>query len=267
MRQWLTPVITIPVILPAERTDAKLVLSLSEKGKLISTNEYKILLARKAWCSIKTDKPKKIVLVDRNNIRPVFDFLSVNYTIASSIKDALLTKADAYVFSGIDTNDITSANVQELRSFVANGGKLLLLNAAAAAKLIYPEYVRDWFIPTEGDIVNMDIPEAPGFNGIEPLELRYFNNNKREVPAVCNAVLKINRHPRVEILATHIKVHGYISGEMEERAKYMQNIQGAVIIKIKDNGAAIISTMELAKGITDPVAGKLLVNLLDDLLR
>ena len=265
-RQWLTPVIHIPAELAADRVDGKLVLLLSEKGKLISTNEYKILLARKAWMG-KIEKGKKIVLVDRNNMRPVFDFLSINYTIATTLSDALLMKADVYVFSGIDTNDITSANAQKLRSFVANGGKLLLLNAAPASGLIYPEYIKDWFVPTEGDIVNMDIPEAAVFNGIEPLELRYFNNNKREVPVVCNAVLKVNRSPHVEILAKHIKVHGYINGEMEERAKYMQNIQGAAIMKIKDNGAAIVSTMSLAKGITDPVAGKLLVNMLDDLLK
>ncbi len=87
------------------------------------------------------------------------------------------------------------------------------------------------------------------------------------MPFVCSAVLKVNRDPHVEILATHIKVHGYINGEMEERARYMQNIQGATIMKIKDNGVVIVSTMSLLKGITDPVAGKLLVNMLDDLLK
>jgi hypothetical protein len=113
----------------------------------------------------------------------------------------------------------------------------------------------------------MDIPESPVFNGIELMDLRYFNNNKREIPVVCNMALKVSRNPNVELLAKHIKIHGYINGEMDARAKYMETIQGATIMKIKNNGAAIVSTMALEKGATDPVAGKLLVNMLNDLLQ
>jgi hypothetical protein len=98
------------------------------------------------------------------------------------------------------------------------------------------------------------------------MDLRYFNNNKREIPVVCNSVLKVNRDLQVELLAKHIKIHGYINGEMNERAKYMETIQGTTIMTIKNNGKAMVSTMALEKGATDPVAGKLLVNMLNCLM-
>jgi len=264
-RAWLTPVINITSNLPSQRTNAKLVLSLKENGTEMSANEYKIVLAAREWNTVKTNK--KIMLVDRSGLKPVFDFLHIPYTEASSVNIALQQPADAYVLAGIDTAGINSAEAQQLRMLVAKGGKLLLLNAVPAARAMYPEYIRDWFKPTEGDIANIDIPESPVFNGIELMDLRYFNNNKREIPVVCNTVMKVNRDPNTELLAKHIKIHGYINGEMDARAKYMETIQGTTIMKIKNKGAVIVSTMALEKGVTDPVAGKLLANILNDLLQ
>jgi hypothetical protein len=53
---------------------------------------------------------------------------------------------------------------------------------------------------------------------------------------------------------------------MEQRSKFMETIKGFPIVKIKDNGEAVISTMLVDKGITDPVAGKLLSNIVANLL-
>lgn len=89
-----------------------------------------------------------------------------------------------------------------LRSYQANGGKLLFLNSKEVAKKVYPEYITGWIIPTEGDIVVMERPEASVFNGIGVLDLRYFNNNKREIPLACTATLKAVRHENVEELAS-----------------------------------------------------------------
>ena len=70
-----------------------------------------------------------------------------------------------------------------------------------------------------------------------------------------------------EILAKHINVHGYINGEMDQRAAYMSKIQGATLVKISGKGTVFLSTMLLDKAGTDPVAGKLLHNLLFELNR
>ncbi|OQP42919.1 glycosyl hydrolase family 2 [Niastella yeongjuensis] len=264
-REWVTPPITLPANLPQERVNAKLLLSLKEKGKEVSANEYKLVLARKEWNA--ATGTRKIVLVDRCNLQPVFDFLNLRYTAATDVNAALQQTADVYVLAGIDSADLNNEQLQRVRSLVAKGGKLLLLNGPSLAKALYPEYIRGWFKPTEGEIVNMDIPESPVFDGLALMDLRYFNNNKREIPTVCNSVLKVNRAANVELLAKHIRIHGYINGEMPERAKHMETIQGTTIMTIKDNGKAMVSTMSLEKGATDPVAGKLLVNMLNYLMQ
>lgn len=262
-REWVTPTINIAA-LPQDRINGKLVLSLKENGKQISSNEYAITLANKQWN--KTVFAKKILLVDKTNMKAVFDGLGIAHILSSTVSDALQQKADIYVFSGVNSGDVSTQDLQRIKEMKANGARFLLLNSGFAADL-FPEYIKGSIIPTEGDIVNIDIPESPVFNGIELMDLRYFNNNKREVPTVCNSALKVVRNEHVELLAKHIKIHGYINGDMAERAKYMQSIEGSTIIKINDKGTAIISTMALEKGLTDPVAGKLLVNMLNDLTK
>lgn len=79
-------------------------------------------------------------------------------------------------------------------------------------------------------------PESPVFKGIAPLDLRYFNDNKGELPAVCKDALIVKRGPQLEVLAKHINVHGYIKGEMAERAEYMSPTQGTTLVNICQGG-------------------------------
>jgi beta-galactosidase len=112
----------------------------------------------------------------------------------------------------------------------------------------------------------MEIPESLVFNGIEPLELRYFNNNKREVPMVCKVALYTIRNEHVVPLASHMKIHAYINGNMESRQKYIESIKGFTILKINNRGIALISSMADEKSLTDPIAGKLVSNMVEDLI-
>ena len=90
----------------------------------------------------------------------------------------------------------------------------------------------------------MERNDAPVFNDIDVLELRYFNNNKREIPQACTATLKVHRHKNVTELA----------GSM----------RGLTMLQIADGkGEAMISTMCTEKATTDPVAGKLVVNMIN----
>lgn len=266
-RQWMTPDIIIPATLPADGTEAKLQLTLTDKGTTVSVNEYKIILAAKN--AMTTNAATKIVLLDGSrNMKAAFDFLHIAYTQAATLSEALAMSAPVYVLAGLDPDkNCTVTELHKLRALIAKGAKVLLPDAAKAASQLYPEYITGFITPTEGDIANMDIPESPVFKGIGLLDLRYFNNNKREVPTVCNAALSVHRNQAVEILAKHIKVHGYVQGEMEARSAFMSRIQGATIVKVHDTGTVLLSTMSLEKATTDPVAGKLLVNMLNDLLQ
>ena len=54
---------------------------------------------------------------------------------------------------------------------------------------------------------------------------------------------------------------------MLERSEKMRTIRGYPLLKLTDNGSIIISTMAVNKSTTDPIAGKLLVNMISDLLK
>jgi len=265
-RIWITPLIEIPENLPASKVKAKLKLRFTEEGKQMSVNEYDILLAKKDWTQT-VAKGKNVVLVDNNNTSKVFDHINAKYTKVETIADALKAKADLLVFAGLDKN--TEANqLKTIRDYIAKGGKVIILNSEDVSKSIFPEYITGWIKPTEGDIANMEIPESSVFDDIDLLELRYFNNNKREVPTICHSAFKVNRNDNVEELANQTKIHGYINGEMDERSEYVKTIKGFPIVKISDNkGKALVSAMAHEKALTDPIAARLLSNMINDMLK
>jgi hypothetical protein len=265
-RYWLTPEIRIPADIPAEKVNAKLKLRLTEAGKQLSVNEYDILLAKKSWMQTAA-AGKKIVVVDNNRTAAALEALNVQYGTAGSVFEALKAKAGLVIAAGLG-KDMPAAETKALRDYIAKGGKVLLLNSENASQALFPEYITGWIIPTEGDIANMEVPESPVFDGIDLLELRYFNNNKPEIPTVCYSALQVNRNANLEELANQTKIHGYVNGEMEQRSSYVKTIKGFPIIAITDGaGKALISTMAHDKTATDPVAGKLLSNMINYLLK
>jgi hypothetical protein len=260
----IKPEIRIPAALTQKRMNAKLKLRLAENGVTVSENEYDITIAGKDWGKVSPDK--NITVVDYDNTQAALDFLKVNATFVNKITGALKVKSDVLVLSGLDGN-CSDTEVQHIRDYISKGGKVLILNSKETAMKIYPEYITGYIIPTEGDIANMEIPESPVFDDLDVLDLRYFNNNKREVPKVCYAALKVNRNEHVIELANQMKIHGYIEGEMEQRVASIQRIKGFPLVEVKENGSTLISTMATDKAVTDPVAGKLLINMINYLTK
>jgi len=268
-RHYIEPSIQLPTNLPADKINAKLVLKLTENGLPVSENEYHLVLARKSWNMNQISEGKKVVLLDKDGMKDKLDFLHVKYQTVSSIKELVNSKlkADLCIISGL--TECTDEEKELIRSYQSKGGKLLLLNSKEVAKNIYPEHITGWIIPTEGDIVNMERNDAPVFDGIDVLELRYFNNNKREIPLACNATLKTNRNENLVELAGQMKIHAYIDGgKPEDRIRKIDSMRGFTLIQITDGkGLATVSTMCTEKADTDPIAGKLLVNMISDLLK
>lgn len=289
-RKWITPRISIPAQLPASanqnlganealaanefpavrpgtRVNAKLVLRLLEKGKVISENDYDILLADKNWLNSKDLQHKNIVITDPlNKIIPLADLTGLKYQKAVDLALAMKSKPDVLVISGLDSASTSVADVLRIRTFVKNGGKLLLLNPGRLAVSLFPEQIRG-MIKEKGEIASMEIPESVVFTGLEPLDLRYFNNDKRENPAVISGAYQVNRAVGTVPLAAFTKVHGYLEGNIYERSKSLDAIRGFPVVRIKDKGEVILSEFLLEKGTTDPVAARLFINLLLDLAR
>ena len=265
-RYWYEPNIVLPASLPADKSNLKLVLKLTENGKTVSENEYELLVAAKSWNKLPGGAGKKVVLVDGDNTKKVFDYLQIPYQSEATVADALKQKADVCVFAGL--KDCAPEEQKAIREYMTKGGKVLFLHGEQAVKAIFPEYITGWIKPTEGDISNMEIPESPVFNDIDWMELRYFNDNRREVPTVCSSAYQVTRDEQVLPLANHIKIHGYVNGDMHQRSEYVKTIKGFPLVQITEGkGTAVASGMSTEKATTDPIAGKLLVNILSDLLR
>jgi beta-galactosidase len=266
-RQWLEPQITIPANLPKEKVEAKLQLKLVADGKTVSENSYDVLLASKAGLNAGKLAGKKIAVYDADkSIAPALDYLGIKYASSTSLTEVLKQKADVYILAGVDSIATSPDEIKAIRQLITGGGKVLLSGSGNIAHSLYPEYIRS-LLKEKGEITTMDIPESGIFNGIEPLETRYLNNNKRESPSVISGAYRINRNEHVEALASFIKIHGYLSGQVNERMKRLDQIKGFSIVKINDGGVALLSEIGLDKTLTDPVAGKLLVNMLIDLTK
>ncbi|RZF62141.1 glycoside hydrolase family 2 TIM barrel-domain containing protein [Sphingobacterium corticibacterium] len=265
-RVWVTPAIQIPGSLPSSKLKAKLKLRYTEDGKEMSTNVYEVLLAEKNWTNT-VNADKKIIIVDGADNLGVFDFLQAKYTKANTIREALAAKADLIILSAI-SKDTSTDDLKSVRNYIAKGGKVLILNSEEATKGVFPEYITGWVKPSEGEIVSMEIPESPVFDDIDLLELRYFNNNKPELPTVCDNVFQVVRDEQVMELASLVKIHGYIEDEMEQRSEKMKTLKGYPLLKIVDGkGHAIVSSMSHRKTSTDPVAAKLLANMINASLK
>ncbi|MBR1410305.1 MAG: glycoside hydrolase family 2 [Prevotella sp.] len=217
------------IILPEVscKQKVKLLLSLTENGQEISKNEYVLTLAPKTL--LKATLPKDTRIIKQ-------------------------------------TDSLSPAQLKALHKFVRKGGKLLILNAKEVARQLYPEYIKGWIIPTEGDICYMEREEDRVFEGIDPMELRYWNDNQREMPRACNATLKTVRSENVEELAGQMKIHAYIDGgKPEDRIKRIDQMRGFTLLRIHEGkGQVLVSTMCTEKASTDPIAAQLLNNLINN---
>lgn len=267
-RTYITPNITMPAQLKNEIMPVKLKLAVKENGKVISTNWYDLNVARKEYATAHVIDGKHIALLDNDGMAKQLDAMNIPYQKVTTVKEltAKKLKADLIIISG--RNRCTPDEAKALTDYQANGGKVLYLNSNEVAKAVYPDYIKSWVTPTEGDIVVMERNDASVFNGIDVLNLRYFNNNQREMPKACNTTMDVVRHANITELATQMKIHAYLDeSNMEARAERLEKLRGLTLFQVTEGkGKAIVSTMSTQKADTDPIAGRLLVNIINDLL-
>ncbi|MDN5288494.1 MAG: glycosyl hydrolase family 2 [Mucilaginibacter sp.] len=264
-RKWIDPQITVPLNLPTSRVNGKLLLKLTENGKIVSENSYDLLMIKKESLTSDVLSNKKIVVLDRNKgLSDALSFLHVRYTSAASVADLIHQKADVYILSDLDSVNTNAAETQQIKTLLAAGYNVLISGCGNFVHTLYPEYIRS-VVKEDGEVANMEVPESSVFNGLEPLDIRNFNNNQREMPSVMAGAFRINRNNKLIQLASFTKVHGYLPGDVNARMNRLDKIKGFPIVKIMSGGKIILSQMKLDKALTDPVAGKLLINMLTDL--
>ena len=144
-----------------------------------------------------------------------------------------------------------------------------MLDSKDMVQALFPEYITGVIIPTEGDIVVVERNDDPMFDSLDALDLRYFNNNRREIPLACNATLKAVRDDNVRELASQMKIHAYIDGGApEDRIRKIESMRGLTLLEVTDgDGKATISTITTDRAATDPIAGRLLVNMVNEAMK
>lgn len=250
---YIEPTIRMPEVQAKQRV--KLLLTLTEDGRQVSANKYALTLAPR----LKASTTRRVaVLGDASAI----ESLGITCRKATTVKELLSKKADVVVIAG--EQELTGEEVARLRTYQRKGGQLLLLSCKATAKRLYPEYIKAWIDLTEGDICYMENDDDPVFTGVDDEELRYWNNDRREMPRVCNATLKTVRAPQVDELAGQMKIHAYIDGgKPEDRIRRIEQMRGYTLLRIHDGkGAALVSTLCTDKATTDPIAAQMLMNML-----
>lgn len=262
-RTYIEPSIKVPASLPAPKVNAKLRLSVTENGIPLASNEYDLLLAEPSWTRPADGKAPAVTLLAADNAAECLRAVGVTDITPVSSVDALIKSRPAYaVISG--NVDLTPAQAEALRNLQTRGSRIVFLNAPTTAMAVYPDMIRRSKVPTEGDITFMERSDWPVFDGIEPLELRYFNNNRREIPTACNYTMFVNRHPALTELAGQMQIHAYIDGgKQQDRLDRIDSLRGLTLFDVNlGKGRATVSTMATDKALTDPVAARLLHNII-----
>jgi beta-galactosidase len=260
--QWLDVDVKMPESLPSPRVDAQLVLKLEAGGKVVSQNSYDITVATQAWAverlQAKSDAASVFDPTHRSDAAlqglPVAQLASLNRLRAGAPEVLILGNAETALSD--------STTVAEVKRFVREGGNVLLLNARKQLPLLFPKQVPGYRITKSGEVATMHIPESPVFNGLEPLDMSWFELGSDHLPTACGGVYRIDRsRDDVVALADHCDIHAYLKKQTDVRA-----LSGSPIVEIKwGKGTVVASEMALEAAPNDPIARRLLSNMIESL--
>jgi hypothetical protein len=249
---WDEFMLSLPAELPSSRLNATLTLLLEVNGEIQSKNTYDITIATRAWAE-KGLEHRIAIFTEKKKVQPGAPQASGR--AIASFQDA---KLDEVVIVPNAATVLGNSNVdRELRQFVTAGGRVLLLQAGPKLASLFPDRVRA-FRSCPGEIVSMFIPESPAFDGIEPLDLAWFEMGERRVPRACQGVYQIEpQRDDTSMLAEVIDIHGYLKMPAD-LAKY----RGTPLVQLNEGkGRIIASEMMLLEAPQDPIAGRLFGNL------
>ena len=257
--QWVNATIQMPAPLPCSRVGAKLVLTLSAGRRTLGVNDYEIVLASRDWATPSVPNGKRLALFDpagkaRSTLigldsAPVasLDGLAATTPLIVGDLDALLKLPDG---------------AMKLRAFTEAGGRVLLLQPGASVVKFIPECIKS-YRATQGEIVSMVVPESPVFDGLQLLDLAWFEMGGGKLPYACSGTYEVNRErDGVQPLAHQCEIHGaHIYGAPKVAPFF--SLAGAPIVEIRmGKGMIVSSEMMLSARVNDSVAGRLLTNMI-----
>lgn len=252
--EWINLSIPIPAVLPKPRVDATMRLFLEAHGVQYSENSYDLVIATRAWTT-GTQTSRPISLLARSHV--TLPLPSGSFQYGSSLHD--LKPSDIAVIADAEELLRAPENVDLLRRFVNAGGHVLLLHPGRQLVQLFPEQVKE-FHSHYSEIATMRVPESFAFDGLEPLDLAWWELGNRAIPQVSQGYYTVDSHrSEVRTLADTLDFHGYLKTPAD-----VVNVGGSPLIEVRlGKGMALASEMLLVEASPfDPIAAKLLSNLI-----
>jgi len=256
--RWIDLSIDMPATLPRPRVDGSLSIKLVKNDVPVSTNDYDVTLATRAWAEQGLSGAADIVLFDPHEEAPegLRRFKLKQVSSIEQLSTGLSTD-QALIVAGAD-KVLTSDNAAEvIDRFIRNGGRVLLLNPGIKLPERYPSLVKQ-YRPCEGQIVSMQVPESRVFSEIEPLDLAWFDRGAESIPLACTGVYQANDGSGITPLASTVDTHAYL-----RKPEDVVRVSGSPLVELHVGAGTILaSEMFLEAGSADPIAGRVLSNLM-----
>ncbi|MCY1719357.1 hypothetical protein OU798_03335 [Prolixibacteraceae bacterium Z1-6] len=264
-RQWFNLSVKMPAQLPAGKMKCQLVLSLENNDKVISKNDYDITIAEKKWAASQLASEKTIGVFDiTGETNKTLNALGVKYVELTDLTEIRFKKLDLIIVANLDADNEVPYNWEDVRTVMGNGTNVLLVHPGKHMQWLMYDRIESVY-EREGRVVNMHIPEHPVFNEIEPLELAWWQPENGELPRACKRSYRLKKKDDTTDLCTYLRPHTGLSGNRIETYREMSGIP--LLLVNEKKGTLIASEMEVNRGTNDPVAGKLLTNIIDFLLQ
>jgi len=256
-REELTAELNFPKI-KDDRIDCKLQFELFWNNELISTNEYPITLASEKYTSVKTDK--KILVYDQNGESiPVLNRIGLKYKRITDLVDIRLVDFDLLITANMDKENEVPYNWEDVKSMCSKGKNVIMLHPGKHLRWLYLKDMDTEYERT-GRVVSMNIPEHDVFKGLEPLDLSWWEIDENTRPRACRRSFRFRRSIGETELCTYLRPHVYVGNPEEE----LPTMSGSPLIELTvSKGKIIASEMELNVGDKNPVAARLLKNIIE----
>lgn len=265
-RLWVTPEIKLPNTLPSLKSKCKLLLSVRSGDRVIATNEYDVLIAEKQWVNGSLIGGDKVISVFdlTGETCEVLDNLGVRYRKMKDLTEIRTVESDLLIIANLDCDEEVPYNWEDVKSVCGNGSNVLLIHPGKHLQWLYYDMIASVY-DRKGRVVNMHVPEHGCFNEIAPMELAWWQQEGRERPRACKRSFRLKSTENVTALCTYLRPH---TGLGSNKEAYLKEMSGIPLMEIKEKkGRLIASEMETNEGDKDPIAAKLLLNLIGELLK
>lgn len=252
--------IDLPDKLPVSKVNCALELTLYENDEQISTNVYDILVSSNEWTKdIALLKEKKIGLFDlTGETKRIFDLFGVSFFTLKDLTEIRTREMDVLVVANLDSDNEVPYSWEDVRRMAGNGLNTLLIHPGKHLKWLY-YYEVESIYERKGRITNMRIPEHPVFSGLESNELAWWQMNGREKPRACRRSYRFRSEKNISKLVTFLRPHVYLGNPTYQ----LYEMTGYPLVEFEEGkGKIIASEMELNQAEKDPVAARLLFNIL-----